>query len=436
MAQFRTTADIVDSVLRRAGETTNGNSAFESDALEYLNRVHHAILSGGNIFDLSVDESWVWARSKEPMTLELQPSRTSGTVSVTIGSESCVFSSAPADSLEGWFLKCDGRDEVYRIVHHNAAATAFELDAAYLGATNAAQIYTAFKLDYELVPSYITINVTNNKLEFEEVASTPLTATLTHGSYTPSQLATHVAARLQAAGSTPTYGCTYDNVLKTFSLTSNLTGPKTFKLLFASGAAQSTSAHRLLGFDDEDLSSATSHVGKYPLGAVSRLIEPLRLHRSSEKDALIEGIDSWRFLADYPMHRIEQGMPDRFTKIQEDQDGRITLRMNKYPSEKKRLEVHWIPVPRDLKDNTASRPLLPRKDVDVLEYGATYYLCLDKEDSKADTYLALAKQGLMAMEKRNRDEFRKTDSNFGEIVTRPEQLSNNTRFRYGYTAED
>lgn len=436
MAQFRTTADIVDSVLRRAGETTNGNSALEGDALEYLNRVHHAILAGGSIFALTVDEAWTWARSKSPMTLELQPSRTTGTVSVTLGSDAGSFSSAPADSLAGWFLKCDGRAEVYRIVTHAAGGTNFELDAAYLGTSNATQLYRAFKLDYELYPSYITIDSTNNKIDFEEVASTQITATLTAGSYTPAQLATHIAAQLQAVGSTPTYGCTYDGVLRTFTITSNLAGPKTFKLLFASGTTQANSAHRTIGFDDEDLASAGTHVGKYPLGAISRLIEPLRLHRASEQDALIQGIDSLRFIENYPTHRIQEGTPDKFTKLQEDQDGRVIIRLNKYPSEKKRLEVHWIPVPRDLKDNTASRPLFPRKDVDVLEYGATYYLCLDKEDSKADTYLALAKQGLMAMEKRNRDENRRTDQYFGEIITRPEQMNDRPRFRYGYTAED
>ena len=56
MAQFRTTADIVDSVLLRAGETANGNSAYESRALEYVNRIHRSLVVGGNEFNIEVDE--------------------------------------------------------------------------------------------------------------------------------------------------------------------------------------------------------------------------------------------------------------------------------------------------------------------------------------------------------------------------------------------
>ncbi len=69
MSQFRTTADLVDRVLKRCGEPTNGNSAYEADTLEHINNVHHTIVAGGNIFDLEVDEAWTWAKSKTPMLL-------------------------------------------------------------------------------------------------------------------------------------------------------------------------------------------------------------------------------------------------------------------------------------------------------------------------------------------------------------------------------
>ena len=86
MAQFRTTADLLDSILRRSGEVTDGTSDLESDALEYLNRIHHTVIAGGNEFDVEVDEPWVWARAKRPMILELQPAFDTDTVSLTQGS--------------------------------------------------------------------------------------------------------------------------------------------------------------------------------------------------------------------------------------------------------------------------------------------------------------------------------------------------------------
>lgn len=438
MAQFRNTADILDTILRRAGEETNGNSAYEAEALEYLNKVHHAIIAGGSVFNLEVDESWVWARSKSPMTIELQPKYETGTVSVTQGSEAATFSSAPSFSAEGWFLKADNRPEAYKIVSHTAAASAFELDAAFVGDTAATQAYKIFKLDYELVPSYLTVDSDNNKIDFEETASTELTATLTEGSYTPADLATEVKTQMDAAGAS-TYTVTYDAVRKTFDIASDRAGGGgIFTLQFATGSNNANSAAALLGYDDEDLADAATQAALYPLGAVSRIIEPVRANRDSQRDALIEGIDSWRFLQEFPVHKAPEKLPTYFTKIEEDQDGRVVVRFNAYPDELRKLELHWIPVPRDLKDNAKSRPLFPRNAIEVLEYGAAYHLLLEKEDNKAQLYLQLAQAGLKAMENRNREQLRKSDGKFGQIVPRIEQLERHlrNRFRYGYTAGD
>jgi len=438
MAQFRNTADILDTILRRAGETTNGNSAYEAEALEYLNKVHQAIIAGGSVLNLDVDESWTWARSKAPMTIELQPKYETGTVSVTLGSEAGTFSSAPSFSVEGWFLKLDDRGETYKIVKHVAAGAAFELDAAYIGPTNATQAYKVYKLDYELMPSYLTVTAENNKIDFEETASTGLAATISVGSYTPAELAAEVKTQLDAAGAS-VYTVSYSASTRLFSIASDRAGGgNVFILKFGTGSNVGNSAAALLGYDDDDYADAASQTGVYPLGAVSRLIEPIRSHRQSERDALIMGIAPLKFMYEYPVHRVPEKTPTAFTKIEEDQDGRVIIRFNGYPSEKKKLDVHYIPVPRDLKDNTKSRPLFPRNAVEVLEYGTAYHLLLEKEDSKAQVFLQLAQAGLAALEKRNREQMRKTDDNFGEIITRPSQLEKytNRRFRYGYTAED
>jgi len=49
VAQFRTTADVLDLALANAGEVTNGNSPYETDLLNKLNRVHFTLVAGGTI---------------------------------------------------------------------------------------------------------------------------------------------------------------------------------------------------------------------------------------------------------------------------------------------------------------------------------------------------------------------------------------------------
>lgn len=106
MAQFRTTADLLDLALVNAGEVTNGNSSYESQLLGYLNRVHYALIAGGSIpllnsVEVKIDEVWPWSKSKNPLIIELQPKQNTGTVSLTQGSEAVTFSAAPSISLAG-----------------------------------------------------------------------------------------------------------------------------------------------------------------------------------------------------------------------------------------------------------------------------------------------------------------------------------------------
>ena len=418
MGQFRTSADLLDSILRRAGEVTNGNSDLESDALEYLNRIHNTIIAGGNEFDIEVDEPWVWARAKHPMIIELQPKYDTGTVTLTLGSEVGAFSSAPTDSLEGYFIQCSGRDTLYRIAQHTAASTAFELDGLYAEATGAGQSYKAFKLDYELVQSHIIIDSTNNKIDFIKTGTTELTTTLIAGVYTPAELATHVGTAVTATAAGPTITCTYSSITRKFTLASNLAGGTIFTLSFAAGTNVKVSAHRALGFDDEAQSAAATYTGAYILGGISRMIEPIRIHGREDDQGNVESLDPLAMQKRFPLTSATEGLPNRFAKIREDNDGRLTVRFDRYPENKTRIEVEYIPVPRDIKDNTASIPLIPRKYSEVLEYGTAYYLLLDKGDNKAGQYVALAKAKLSAMRRQNRAELERTSTDFGSIIPR------------------
>ena len=176
MAQFRNTADLVDQILEEAGELSDGTSAYEADALRYANRLHQSIITGGTEFGIDIDKPFQWAKSRRPLILELKPKYDTGSVSLTNGSVDGTFSAAPTISLKGYHLKLDSRTEYMEIASHTAGATAFELDFPFLGDTESGLAYKAIKVDYDLIPSYIVIDGTNDKLDFEETTSTTLTA--------------------------------------------------------------------------------------------------------------------------------------------------------------------------------------------------------------------------------------------------------------------
>lgn len=428
MSQFRTTADLVDSILTRCGEVTNGNSSYDTggDVLGFLNRVHFSLIAGGTIAigkdsTVEIDETWPWAKAKRPLILELQPKYDSATVALTLGSEVGTLSAAPSYSLEGWYISITGFEGIYRIASNTAASTTFELDAAWPGTSTTVASCVIFKLDYDLTPDYLVIDSTNNKFEFRKVAlGTVLTATLTAGSYTPAQLATHVATQATTAAGGPTITGSYSSVTKLFTFTSDGAAATVFQPMFASGTNQLISVHKLLGFDDSDLTGALTYSSTYILGGIARLIEPMKRLKGYGQE--VYGIDSESFSRDYTFLDIDEGDPTRFTVIRENPDGSLRVRFNKYPTEKTRIEVEHVPVPRDLKDVAGSIPLVPRKFIDVLEDAGTFYIMLLKNDDRSSVYAQLAQGKLLAMISQHRGSLLRGAKNFGEIIPRRDQL--------------
>lgn len=422
MANYRTTADIMDAALLAGGEVTTGNSPYEAQLLNYLDRVHRTIVCGGTIpvgkdSTVEIDEIWPWAKSRLPLILELEPKLNVGTVTLTLGSEAGTFSSAPAYSVQGWKLKISGRDEYFRISTHVAAGTAFEIDGAYPDASGAGLSFEAYKTDYDLIPDFITIDASNNSIQVQKVAGTTISGTLTNGVYSPGALITHVAAVATTALSGPTVTGAYDSLTRKFTLTSNLVGPTIFRIDGA-GTLSEFSVHKTLGFDDVTSASAAAQTSTYALGGIARLIEPMKVHKYAGGTGSIFGIDSESFQRNYPINQLKEGVPERFCVLRETANGTLTVRFNSYPKEKTRIEIETIPIPRDLQDNTSSIPLVPRKHVDVLEDAAVFYMMLAKNDDKMAMYAQLLQGKLVAMVSQHRGTLQRGGENFGMIVPR------------------
>lgn len=427
MSQFRNTADILDEILRKAGETTNGNSPYEARALTYANHAHHAIVGGGSIFDLEVNESWPWARSKQPIVFDLLPPYVTGTITFTEGDINITFSNAPTVSLEGWHVQVSGYPTVYRIMQHSAAGTQAQLDSNFVNPSGA-YTFRAFKLDYEIFPAFVYVDNKNDKIDFQETAAVTLTATLQHGSYTPANLISHIVTKIGAVG-TATWSGSYDTVARSFAVTCSVTA----KLLGASGTNARRSGLKAIGFDVLDYTGAQSYVSTYVPNSVSRLIEPFKIFGSNTEEPFIYSSDPVRMQEDFPVSQTEQRIPDRFCFIEENNDGVVKVRFNSYPRARMRVEVDWIPVPVDLQDNTASVVLLPRSEVSTLIHAAAAYIAFDKEDSKFDAFIKLANSGIEAMKERLRDRLFNTGEIFGQVVPRADYSSPRRRLKYGYT---
>jgi hypothetical protein len=427
VAQFRSTADILDEILQKAGEVTNGNSPFETLAVTYANKVHHAIIGGGNIFNLESDEPWVWARSRFPLVLEMLPAYITGTITCTQNDINVVFSAGSSTSLEGWHFQVNGKPTVYKIMQHTAAGTQAQLDSSFVDSSGTYN-FRCFKLDYEIMPTYMYIDNFNDRIDFQETAATTLSTTLTHGAYTPSNLFSHVIARLGSVG-TASYGGSYDSVLKQFNVTSSVS----FKLLGGTGPNKRRSGLPLIGFDRTDYTGAQSYTSTYTPNQIARLIEPFKIFSFEGGEPFIYSSEPIKMQEDYPISQTNQRIPDRFVRLTEENDGAVWVRFNAYPREKTKVVMDWIPVPLDLQDNAASLPALPRGDVDTLIHGAAAYIAFDKEDTKFDGFLNLCKAGLEAMRKKNRALLFRTGETFGQQVPRADLDGQRRKFNFGYT---
>src|SRR5690242_14678783 len=138
MANLRTTTDIINDVLFRCDEPTDGSSDFHAQVLSDLNRVYRELCVGGGELLPDMDADWWWLRKSTPGVLTLKPAITAGTVSLTLGSVIGSFSQAPVDcfgqqvSVKGWFFQNQADDgDVYMIGAHTLGSTSFSLDSFY-----------------------------------------------------------------------------------------------------------------------------------------------------------------------------------------------------------------------------------------------------------------------------------------------------------------
>lgn len=157
MANFTTSADLLDDILDRAGELTDGTSDFNAAAIRHLNSAYQGILGGGSELDPTIHENWWWLRKDDQGVLILNPVIDSGTISVTNNSTSVTFSSGPTPSVAGRHFKVDDHADIFIISSHTAGQTGATLESVYTGSTDATASFRVMQLDYDLDSSLIVL---------------------------------------------------------------------------------------------------------------------------------------------------------------------------------------------------------------------------------------------------------------------------------------
>jgi len=148
MANSFHTSDLVKGTLQKSGEVTDGTSFYQTLVLKYLNEVYRKILSGSNKWGINLSKAWSWARTTRSIILE--PAITAGSVDVTNGSTSANFTTPPAASQVGNYLKLDNRPTFYKILAHTGGAGPFTLDVKYVEETDLGLPYKSIQLIYDL----------------------------------------------------------------------------------------------------------------------------------------------------------------------------------------------------------------------------------------------------------------------------------------------
>jgi len=165
MANYTTVDDLRTDALFRAGEPVTSTSSFFTKSVEYLNRIQQTLVLGGSIavgrdlatsagiyahvVDLPITDFW-WARKTPPGIVTTEALIETGTVTVTEGSTTATFSSAPAASVAGFRLEVARLPTVPRVLSHTAGSTTATLDAAWPEDTQTAASYVLFRSDYSL----------------------------------------------------------------------------------------------------------------------------------------------------------------------------------------------------------------------------------------------------------------------------------------------
>lgn len=401
MANFTTTYDLKAGALRRAGELadTQGSSPYDSLALTYLNQIYQAIISGGNEFELELGEPWSWAKAKNAATLILNAPYNTGTVAMTAGLTSGTFSSGPAASQVGKFIKIDNVSEYFRIVSHTAAATAFTIDAAYTGSTGSGLTYNAYELEYDLNsgieriigPMRVYRNQVEGLNQQGEIQGADLNWMMNDYPLTELQQGTPSYFAYTYRDQSGLVRVRFNRTVGTSTKVDYMYIPQPNPLVTAS-------------FLDADVNTGTETI---------TISSPHRLVNGDIVYFETSGVLPTGLSKETPYYVI--GATSTTFQVSLTSGG---------------TAVNITAASGGGTHLVTNMPIMPQHFRSILEYGAAYYICVDKNDDRAQTYFALAKSKMQAMIQASRRESAQTRVlDYGRIIPRLDAMPTGKNWR-------
>ena len=185
MANYQYTSDILDDVLFRSGERTDGASDFEAAALRYINRAYQAVWMGGTEFDPTINDIWWWL--KREGVIRFYGAETLGTATCTRDGTVLTTSVAP-DLLDidiststniGWYIRLNNENTTYKISSYDPSGAPTTINiVGTTGDDGFKNTYTS--VDYQLLRIDYPLESAAIKIidpMFSPVSATPITAT-------------------------------------------------------------------------------------------------------------------------------------------------------------------------------------------------------------------------------------------------------------------
>lgn len=157
MANLKFSSEILDSILDRSGEPTDGTSDFESQALIYLNRAYRGLWEGGQELGIDVSEIWWWMRASAAGVLSILPMQ-SGDATVTNNNTGVTLTAIVTPSMVGYKMRFGQNLDVYTVTVHVAGTAAVTLDGPYTAASGT-DSWKAWKTDYDLATDLLTLTM-------------------------------------------------------------------------------------------------------------------------------------------------------------------------------------------------------------------------------------------------------------------------------------
>lgn len=134
----------------------------------------------------------------------------------------------------------------------------------------------------------------------------------------------------------------------------------------------------------------------------------------------------------YPLSTVSKGDPV-MAGLVGNTDGQITIHLNIYPTNARKLELLYVPVPDELTVSGVD-PIIPKDDRKILVHLAAYYQLIYRNDDKAQIHLDIARRMFKNLKAKDSAFSQHNDRRYGYLAPFPGGFSRSRR--KGFTSGD